>query len=416
MDKYKEELNEKIDRYVDAVICSGVKLKKDDTLFIQSPVDCADFARRCVRHAYDKGAKEVFVNWVDSFCSNTRINNSPDEVLATYPAGLKQLMDQYINKDASFLWLDSPVFDKSLTPDPKKNLIHSKEQSKQMKRYRDLQTVNTLTWCIVGIPNLSWAKKVFPDKSDEAALKSLWDAIFQTVYVNDKGESNKQWTVHNNQIDEIVDALNKHQFKKLHYKNSIGTDFTVELIDGHKWAGGDASTISGKRFNANMPTEEVFVSPHKFSAEGTIVSSVPLVLADTVIKDIKMELHKGKIVKATAKTGEEMLNSYLDKDRNARYLGELALVPYDSPISNMNLLFYSTLYDENASCHIAFGSGFAECIKNGCTMKQSELRKLGLNKSNVHVDFMIGTKDLNITGITKDGKEVQIFKDGNFAN
>ncbi|MCW7999923.1 aminopeptidase [Clostridium sp. cpc1] len=256
--------------------------------------------------------------------------------------------------------------------------------------------------------------KVFPNIPKKEALEKLWDAIFKTVRI-DKEDPIEAWNEHLNNLDEKLEFLNEKKFKNLHYTSSNGTDLIIELPKGHIWSGGGDYNTKDVFFVANMPTEEVFTLPKKTGINGIIVSTKPLNYSGNLIDNFKLTFKDGKVVDFEAEKGYETLKNLLDTDEGARYLGEVALVPYDSPISNSNILFYNTLFDENASCHLAFGMAYPTCIEGGSEMNEKEKEVHGVNSSLVHVDFMVGSKDLDIVGETDEGEKLQIFKDGNWA-
>ncbi len=273
---------------------------------------------------------------------------------------------------------------------------------------------NQNVWCVASIPTKPWADKVFPEAGDNAEDK-LWDAIFRSVRV-DQEDPVQAWKDHQNNLNKRLDFLNGHKFIELRYKNSIGTDLKAKLPKGHIWLGGGDKSTSGQEFIPNMPTEEVFTMPKRDGVNGKIVSSLPLNVNGNVIKDFSFTLKDGVIIDHNAKKGFDTLTELLNTDDGARRLGEVALVPYDSPISNQKILFYNTLFDENASCHFALGKAYPTCVEGGENKNPDELLLAGANDSLIHEDFMIGTDDLEITGIKTDGSEVKIFSGGNFAN
>ena len=245
-------------------------------------------------------------------------------------------------------------------------------------------------------------------------MEQLWDAIFQAVRVSGDGTAVEKWEQHLATLHQRLETMNRLNFKTLHYTNALGTDLTVELPEGHIWEAGDDITLSGQSFIANIPTEELFTAPLKTGVNGVVYSSMPLVHDGAIIDKFHFVVKDGKIVEAHAEKGEETLKGAISVDEGASYFGEVALVPYDSPISNQKILFYNTLFDENAACHIAFGEAYP-CLEGGKKMSKDELKAHGLNDSFTHVDFMIGTADLSIVGTTHDGQQVPIFVDGNFA-
>jgi aminopeptidase len=289
-----------------------------------------------------------------------------------------------------------------------------KASNTALKEYRERLMSNKNSWCVVSIPTKSWAKKVFSDLSEEEAVEKLWEAILKTVRV-DTDDPVAAWEEHKQNLKKSADFLNSNQFKYLHYKNAKGTDLKIELPENHIWLGGSEYTPEGLEFIANMPTEEVFTLPKKTGIQGTVVSSKPLNYNGNVIDEFSLTFKDGKIIDFTAKQGYEILKGLIETDEGSYYLGEVALVPYNSPISNSNILYFNTLFDENASCHLAIGKAYPVCIKDGENMDKNQLDALGVNDSLVHVDFMIGTKDLEIIGTTAAGQEIAVFKKGDFA-
>ena len=272
---------------------------------------------------------------------------------------------------------------------------------------------NEFQWCVCSVPTSAWSEAVFPELGAEEAEERLWGEILKACRA-DSGSAVENWKKHSEELKKHVEILNGYSFKSLHYTNSLGTDLHVELPEGHYWAGGDEESAKGVRFSANIPTEEVFTLPKKYGVNGVVYSSRPLCLNGNLIKDFSFEVRDGKITEVHAAEGEDILRNAINVDEGASYFGEVALVPYDSPISDSGILFLNTLFDENASCHIAFGEAYP-CIEGAETMSEEELAERGVNFSMTHVDFMIGTADLIITGTTHEGQEVPVFEDGNFA-
>ena len=273
---------------------------------------------------------------------------------------------------------------------------------------------NEIQWNIISVPTLAWAKKVFPNVSDEETVESLWKAIIYSVKADTENPV-ETWKNHLENLKKKMDYLNKKQFKKFIIKNSLGTDLTVQLPNRHLWASGKDTTKSGIDFVANIPTEEVFSMPYKYGVDGIVYASKPLNYGGTLIENFSLTFKDGKIIDFTAETGVEALKNLINTDEGAKYLGEIALVPYDSPISNSNILFYNTLFDENASCHLAIGQAYPSCIEEGDTLNKQQMEEAGMNDSLVHVDFMFGTKDLDIVGVDSFGNTEQIFKNGNWS-
>lgn len=401
-------------KYAKLAIYQGVNVQKNQTLVISSPIECAEFTRMLVEEAYIKGAKEVVVQWNDELTGKLKYKYSPMEVFETVPEWVKESRLSYAKEGACFLSISASDPELLKDVDPKKVATFRKASSIASREFSSRLMSNENAWSIVSIPTVGWAKKVFPNVSEDEAVEKLWDAIFKIVRV-DSQDPVKAWEEHKNTLKKNMDFLNSKRFKSLHYKNSLGTDLIIELPEKHLWAGGAEFTQDGTEFIANMPTEEIFSMPKKTGVNGKVVSSMPLNYGGNLINNFSLTFKDGKVVDFSAEEGYETLKNLLDTDEGAKYLGEVALVPYNSPISNSNIIFFNTLYDENASCHLAFGKAYSLCIKDGEKMSEEELLKEGANDSLTHVDFMIGTKDLQITGTTYDNEKFDIFVNGNWA-
>ena len=299
------------------------------------------------------------------------------------------------------------------------NDIDSEKQSKALvyslesrEGFNDMRDKSMVPWCIAAVPTLSWSKKVFPES--EEPINEMWNKIFEICGVT---KDNPELELNNklNKLGERKDKLNSYNIRKLIYTNGIGTNFTIELPNNVLWATGREKLVNGDEVLVNFPTEEIFTSPNCESANGIVYSSKPLSYQDHIINNFWIKFEKGIAIDCGAEEGLETLQSMINSCENSNKLGEVALVPYDSPISNSNTIFYETLFDENAACHLALGNSFPECIKNGVNMSKEELTNNKLNQCKNHVDFMIGTKDLNIKGITDNGEEIDIFINGNFS-
>ena len=401
-------------KYAKLAIYQGVNVQKNQTLVISSPIECAKFTRMLVEEAYIKGAKEVVVQWNDELTGKLKYKYSPMEVFETVPEWVKESRLSYAKEGACFLSISASDPELLKDVDPKKVATFRKSSSIASREFSSRLMSNENAWSIVSIPTVGWAKKVFPNVSEDEAVEKLWDAIFKIVRV-DSQDPVKAWEEHKNTLKKNMDFLNSKRFKSLHYTNSLGTDLIIQLPEKHLWAGGAEFTQDGTEFIANMPTEEIFSMPKKTGVNGKVVSSMPLNYGGNLINNFSLTFKDGKVIDFSAEEGYETLKNLLDTDEGAKYLGEVALVPYNSPISNSNIIFFNTLYDENASCHLAFGKAYSLCIKDGEKMSEEELLKEGANDSLTHVDFMIGTKDLQITGTTYDNEKFDIFVNGNWA-
>lgn len=402
-----------LEKYASLVVKMGVNIHTGQTLVISSPIECAPFVRVMSRIAYQQGAREVVLNWKDELSSLIKFLHAPEEVFDEFPEWQKDFYLSYMRRGAAFISIAASDPELLKDVDPARIARTQKASNTALEEYRESMMSNKNVWSVVSVPTKAWAKKVFPELEENAAVEKLWEAIFQTVRI-DAADPVAAWEQHKQNLKTSMEFLNSHQFQSLRYKNSLGTQLTVELPGNHIWLGGSEYTPEGVEFMANMPTEEVFTMPKKTGVNGTVFSSKPLNYNGNLIDRFSLTFKDGKIVDFTAEKGYEILKKLIETDQGSCYLGEVALVPYDSPISNSKILFYNTLFDENASCHLAMGKAYPVCIKNGENMNKAELEKAGVNDSLVHVDFMIGTQDLEITGITTEGKEFPVFKAGNF--
>ena len=409
-----KNFNDILNEYAKLCVKVGINLQKGQPLVINSPVEGAEFVRLVAKHAYEAGAKQVHVNWNDEALTKMKYENAPMEVFEKFPKWYADGLEEFAEDGAGFLsiYSEDPELLKEI--DPKKIAANNKSASIALKGFRKYTMNDINAWCVVSIPTKGWAKRVFPDVSEEEAMKKLWNAIFMATRMNLEDPVGA-WEDHLKNLEEKVDFLNEKKFKKLHYISSNGTDLKVELPEGHIWAGGGSKNVKDVFFVANMPTEEVFTMPLKTGVNGVAYSTKPLNYGGNLIDNFKLTFKDGKVVDFEAKEGYEVLKDLLALDEGAKHLGEVALVPFDSPISQSNIIFLNTLFDENASCHFALGKAYPTNIKGGENMSDEELETKGVNDSLTHVDFMVGSKDLSIVGETKDGEKVQIFENGNWA-
>lgn len=405
--------NNTLKKYAELAVKIGVNIQKNQTLVINSPIECAEFTRLLSKEAYAAGAKNVHVEWSDEELTLIKFMNAPEATFKEFPKWKADGFEELAKNGAAFLSISASNPELLKEVDPTRISESNKTRSVALKKYREYIMNSTVAWSVVSIPTVGWAKKVFPDLSEEKAVEKLWENIFKIVRV-DKANPVEAWNEHLNNLQEKVDFLNKKKFKKLHYV-SKGTDLTIELPEKHVWAGGGEYNTKKTYFVANMPTEEVFTLPLKTGVNGTVKSTKPLNYSGNLIDNFTLTFKDGKIVDFSAEKGYETLKKLIETDEGSHYLGEVALVPYDSPISNSDIIFYNTLFDENASCHLALGEAYPICLEGGSEMTSEELAKAGANDSLTHVDFMIGSADLDITGETKGGEVISIFKAGNWA-
>ncbi|MGK9045318.1 aminopeptidase [Mammaliicoccus vitulinus] len=402
-----------LQKYAELLVKVGLNVQEKEPVYIQASIDASEFVHLIVEEAYKVGAVDVKVNYRDDRISQLKFQYEPDEFFEEVKQyDIDEKMD-YLNRKAAFLSIMSSSPDSLKDADPKKISKAMQANGKAFKDYMVAVQSDRMSWCVASYPSVGWAKMMFPELDEEAALNKLLESILKTVRV-DQEDPVKAWEEHDHLLHEKADYLNLKKYKALHYK-SEGTDLTIELPTGQYWSGASSINSKGNSFVANMPTEEVFTAPHKNGVNGVVSNTLPLSYSGNIIDDFTLTFKDGEVVDYKAGVGEEILKSILETDEGAKRLGEVALVPVDSPISNMNTLFYNTLFDENASCHIALGSAYAFCIEGGKDMTPEALAENGLNDSTTHVDFMIGSKELSIDGILENGEKEPVFREGNWA-
>ncbi len=402
-------------QYAQLVVSVGVNIQKDQILVINSPIECADFARKISEEAFKAGAHDVVISWGDELSAHIRYEHGKKELFTEFPEWRVKFYQGYAEQGAAFVSIaarDPQIFSDI---EPEKLKLANQAAGAALLEYRERLMSNKNTWCVVSVPTKGWAMKVFPEDTAEKAVEKLWQAIFKTVRIGEGIDTVAEWRKHIDFLQQAAKFLNEQKFVKLHYQNASGTDLEIELPEGHIWAGGAEKSELGTEFAANMPTEEVYSMPKRDGVNGTVVASKPLNYNGNLIENFKLVFKDGKVVDYTAEKGAEILKGLLETDEGASYLGEVALVPFDSPISQSGILFYNTLFDENASCHLALGKAYPTCIEGGENMDSVTLLRHGVNDSLVHEDFMIGTRDLEIVGTTADGREIKIFEQGNFG-
>lgn len=400
--------------YSEVIIKVGLNLQRDQLLVVQAPSEAREFVHVLTETAYQVGAKDVHVRWADEELTKLKYRYCSEETLKEVPDWFTAFYNENKDKNAAFLSLvgEDPSLLKDA--DPQKVKVAIQARSNALKDYYRSVMRDENAWNVAAVSVPSWAKAVFPGDDEKTATKKLWREILNASRISEEN-SVDAWKSHVETLKEKSDYLNKMNFKALHYTNSKGTDLTVELPEGHIWSGGYGKTKDGTPFVANIPTEEVYTLPRKTGVNGVVYSAKPFNYAGNLIEDFRLKVKDGKIIEAEADRGEKILKQLLSTDDGSKYFGEVALVPYDSPISARNLLFYNTLFDENASCHLAIGKAYPTCLKGSEGKTEEELEKAGVNDSIVHEDFMVGTEDLNIDGITAEGKTVPVFRDGNWA-
>ena len=403
-----------LQKYAKAVATIGANPKKGQSVLLMAETEEAEFANMVTEELYKAGAGDVILKWQnqknDVLKYKYRTEEGLSQVRPSEEAAWKEMADT----------LPCRVFLDSSDPDGLKDAPMEKVQKANQKRnkiykpYRDAID-NLHQWVIVSVPSYEWAKKVFPNESAEDALEHLWREVLTACHIEEDKDPVEEWKKHNATLKANAKKMSDLDFEYLSYKSPNGTDFKCELIPHALWCGGGAETKDGTAFQPNMPTEEVFTSPLKGHCEGTLVATRPLSYMGNLIENFSITFKDGKAVSCKAERGQEILEKMIAMDENAGYLGELAIVPVDSPISNSNVLFYTTLYDENAACHVALGAGFDECIRDFDKYTHEEIMAMGINDSMIHVDFMVGCESLEIVGHTRDGKDITVIKNGDWA-
>lgn len=404
-----------LEKYAKLAVVMGVNIQKGQTLIVNTSVNAVEFTHEVVKAAYEAGAKEVIVNYGDDTLSKYHYQYQDHETLSKIHNWEVESKLDYLKEGAAMLkiYCDIPGLMKDVDANKVNAAMQARSQAlKEVNRYT---MANRVPWSIVAVPNIEWAKQVFPDKNEEEALDALWDAILKAVHVEDDNDPIVVWKQHNETLKKREDTLNELNLTSLHFKASNGTDLEVGIVKDHIWAGGNEISEKGIVFNPNMPTEEIFTMPDKFRVNGTVYASKPLDYNGKLIEGFWFTFQDGKVVDYGAEKQKDALDMLMEFDAGSRYIGEVALVPYDSPISNSSILFLNTLFDENASCHLALGRAYPMNVKGGNQMSEDELAKAGANNSNTHVDFMFGTKDMSIIGKQENGEEIVIFENGNFV-
>lgn len=403
-------MKEQYYKYARLLLERGLCIKKNQPLVVNAPIESIDFIRVLTEVACKLGINDIYYDWYDEELKHSELQYFKEEDIKNSHFWNKSIHDEYAKKDAAFLFLTSSNPDIMKDIDPSKLKIAAEESLYTRQLYREMQSNNEIDWCIASVATTDWGKLLFPKSN--TPKEDLWNTIFDICLINEEDPLNA-WDIKMKKNKEMCEKLNNLNIKSMHYENSLGTDLTIELSNGAIWCGG-SSKIKNDEPVVNIPTEEVFTTPNKFKTNGKVYTSLPLIHSGIMIKDICLEFKDGKVINYTATSGVEELKNILETDNESNMLGECALVDKFSKIAQSNILFYETLFDENAACHIALGRGFKECIPNGNELKDSELENIGYDKSKNHVDIMIGTNDLNITATTYDGKEILIFKDGSF--
>ncbi|QLF69132.1 aminopeptidase [Peteryoungia desertarenae] len=404
---------QKLDKLAEVAVKVGLQLQKGQDLVLTAPVLALPLVRLITAHAYRAGAGIVTTFYSDEETTLARYRFGHDDSFDCASGWLYEGMAKAFAGGAARLAIagDNPML--LSQEDPTKVGRANRANSMAYKPALEHISNFDINWNICSYPNPSWAKLVFPDMPIEEAVRKLADAIFAASRV-DRDDPVAAWAEHNAELKKRSTWLNGERFAALHFTGP-GTDLTVGLADGHEWHGGASTAKNGVTCNPNIPTEEVFTTPHALKVEGHVSSTKPLSHQGTLIDDIQVRFEGGRIVEAKASKGEAVLNKVLDTDEGARRLGEVALVPHSSPISASGVLFYNTLFDENASCHIALGQCYSKCFLNGASLSQDQIKAQGGNSSLIHIDWMIGSDKVDIDGIRADGSKVPVMRRGEWA-
>ena len=398
--------------YAKLIVRCGINVRKGQDVMIHAGLDQPEFVKLVVEEAYKAKARKVTVEWSYDALAKIHVRYQSVKTLGEVPQWQKERQEYYCET------LPARIHIVSEDPDGMKGMDFAKMAKARkisypiLKPYIDRRD-GYQQWCIAAVPGVAWAKKVFPGLPKGQAVEKLWEAILSASRVTD--DPVKAWDDHNADLKKRCDYLNSLSIRSLHYTADNGTDLTVGMIPEAMFCGGGEVSRQGIFFNPNIPTEECFISPMRGQAEGIVYSTMPLSYNGQLIENFSLRFENGKAVEAKAEKGEELLNTMITMDEGAAYLGECALVPQHSPIAESGLLFYETLFDENASCHLAMGAGYADTIRDHHSKTLQECQELGINDSMIHVDFMIGCDSMNIDAICEDGKVVPIFRNGNWA-
>ena len=404
---------EKLAEYADLAVRVGINVQPGQNVLINTTTDTLEFSRLIVKKAYEAGAKSVHVNFTDGPIHRAFFDLAPESAMKEFPAWMVTQRNELIDQQGSLLWIDAEDPDLLAGVPAKRISDYQKTSGRALEKYRAAVMSDKIAWSIIAIPSKIWAKKVFPDLPKEEQVKALWEVIFKTVRIGD-GTAVAKWKTHIRDLELRATMLNDRRYKKIHY-SAPGTELSVELPDKHLWLSGASRTPNQTAFIANMPTEEVYTAPLKYGVNGYVKNTKPFVYKGNLIDDFTLTFKDGKIIKAHAEVGNDLLQGLIKNDEGSSYLGEIALVPHESPISASGILFYNTLFDENASNHLAIGEAYPTCYEGARDLEEAQLQALGLNTSITHEDFMIGSAEMDIDGELSDGTREPIFRKGNWA-
>ena len=399
-------------KYANLIVRCGANVQKGQVVNVFAGLDQPEFVQMVVEEAYKAGAAEVVVQWNYQPLSKVHCRYRTVANMGTVKEWEMARQEYYCDTVPARILLESDDPDGMRGVNMEKLAKARKMSYPILKPYIDRRE-NKEQWCIAAVPGAAWAKKVFPGMRTSAAIEKLWESILYTSRVTD--DPIAAWEAHNRDLSERCAYLNSLNIRSLHYTADNGTDFTIGMIEQAQFCGGGEMSLQNIYFNPNIPTEECFISPKRGEAEGIVYATKPLSYQGQLIENFSIRFENGKAVEVHAQKGEELLKKMIEMDEGAAYLGECALVPQASPIAQCGILFYNTLFDENAACHLALGMGFADTIKDFHNKTLEECRALGVNDSMIHEDFMIGCDSMNIDALCADGRTVPIFRGGNWA-
>ncbi|MCO7124968.1 aminopeptidase [Sporolactobacillus shoreicorticis] len=402
-----------LDHYADITVTIGLNVQKNQDVMIFAPIESPEFVRKVARKAYQVGARHVYVDWTDEQLTRLRLDLASQKSLSEFPEWRAHSFQELADQNAAFLYIYSPNPELLAGIDPQRVAAAQKAAATANKQFTNDKSSAKVSWTIVSIPTAAWSAKVFPGMEASERTDALWRQIFKITRA-DKEDPEAAWELHIQSLTDKLNYFNRKRFKKLHYSGPC-TQLTIELPTEHLWIGGGMSNDQGTPFQPNIPTEEIFTMPLKTGVNGTVSSTKPLNYGGNLIDNFSVTFKNGRIVDYKAEHGLETLKQIIETDEGSHYLGEVSLVPHHSPISETNLIFYNTLFDENASCHLAIGHGFPFNYRGGRKMSEEALAAAGMNQSLTHVDFMVGSGELNIDGEAADGEMTPIFRKGNWV-
>ena len=408
-----DNLEQRLEKFAELIIAKGVNLQPGQTVILAAPIEGAEFARTIMRVAFERGAKDVMVRWADQRGGEIRVRHAAMDVLTDVPQWLADSYNDYANEDTVFLALASE-FPPAKDLDPDKLTASRVARMKATKPMSDARMKNIVRWNIASVATAEWASLMYPDLSAEDGVAQLWyDILYCSRALGD--DPIADWTAHITRNASYRDKLNEAGFTELHFTSGLGTDLRLGMPKGYHFKATEDHGTAGTPFIANIPSEEIFAAPHRDKADGKVVSSKPLFYNNVLVKGLWFTFENGVVTDFGADEGADIIEGLLSTDEGAKRLGEVALVAHDSAISQTEKIFFSTLFDENASCHLALGESYPASIEGGLEMTEDQLLAAGMNQSLEHVDFMFGTADLDIVGTTESGEKVQVFKGGTWA-